>query len=88
MLMLQWNSLVGLRRGKQELKMKNCPVGETRFLTKYKNLSFKHEDGWIFTVYEEIYELQGVKLVVGSLLEYDLMKMFKTSHFVHFLLSL
>ncbi len=27
----------------KELKRKNCPLVETRFLTKYKNLSFEYD---------------------------------------------
>ncbi len=29
----------------KELKRKNCPVVEARFLTKYKNLSFEYDIG-------------------------------------------
>ncbi len=31
----------------KELKQKNCPVVEARFLTKYKNISFEYDNGQI-----------------------------------------
>ena len=37
----------------KELKKKNCPVVEARFLTKYKNLSFLFEDNnKVYTIFE------------------------------------
>ncbi len=36
----------------KELKRKNCPVVEARFLTKYKNLSFEYDNSRVFTIYD------------------------------------
>ncbi len=36
----------------KEIKWENCLVVEGRFLTKYKSLLFKYDDGKIFTIYE------------------------------------
>ncbi len=43
----------------KELKRKSCPIVEARFLTKYKNLSFEYDNGWVFTIYEGNFEFQS-----------------------------
>ncbi len=37
--------IVWTEKWEKELKRKNCPVVEGRFLTKYKNLSFEYDNG-------------------------------------------
>ncbi len=58
----------------KELKKKNCPVIEARFLTKYKNLSFLFEDNnKVYTIFEGNMEFHQGKtggwMLIGDCLE-------------------
>ncbi len=68
-------------------RMKNSQVVEARFLTKYKNLSYEYDNGWISTSYEGNCEfrhwMNAVCQLIGNCAGNDV----ENEPFAHFLQS-